>query len=87
MASLESGGVPSCRIADDGLWGTPPRFARPGFPSQALLLPAAGRARAQAADGAFTGARGPWPAKRVARSSAMVAAPGMFILLAVLTDW
>ena len=38
MASLEDAGVPPHRIADDGLRGTPPRFARPGFPSQALLL-------------------------------------------------
>jgi hypothetical protein len=48
---------------------------------------AAGRARAQTAVGALPGPRGPWPANRIDRSSVIVAAPGMFILLAVLTDW
>ena len=60
---------------------------RPEFPPLGFVQLAAGRPRAQVADGALVGARTPWPAKRVDRSSMMVAAPGTFNLLAVLTDW
>jgi hypothetical protein len=61
--------------------------ARPESPPLGFVQPAPGSTHVQAAVGALPGPRGPWPAKRIDKSSVMVAAPGMFILLAVLTDW
>jgi hypothetical protein len=78
-------------VAESAAGGALPKRRRaarpPGGFAAGFVQPASERAHAQAALGAFPGPLGPWPAKRIARSSAMVAAPGMFILLAVLTDW
>ena len=58
------------------------RFGRPHNSGAAP-----GRDASYSAAGAFAGVRGPWPANRCDKSSLIVAAPGMFSLLAVLTDW
>ena len=57
------------------------------YPAPTPWAAAEGRASAQVGDGALPVARGPWPANRAARSSAIVAAPGTFIFAAVLIDW
>lgn len=79
--------MPPNRVAGEAPPGAAACADPPGVSAIGIGQSAAGRYRAQVADGALAGARTPWPAKRVDRSSMMVAAPGTFSLLAVLTDW